>query len=663
MSHLHRFRHRKGKSEETLENILLIGNPNVGKSVIFGLFTGKYVTVSNYPGTTVEVSHGNVHFENKRYILKDTPGVNSLIPMSEDEKVTRDILLREKPELVLQIGDSKNLKRTLFLTSQLSEIGVPVVLDLNMEDEARDAGITIDTNILKTELGIEVLTSIAPERKGIKELKYSVYKGDRSAPKLTVNYGNIIEDYIEKISSLLPESNISPRFIAIMILARDKSLSDWLKSNIEPAYLDEIEKIRDECQKKFTKPLAVIISEGRLKKVNTIFDKAVKKVPREESSFASIFGKLSMHPLWGIPILLLVLFGMYEFVGVFGAGTLVGLLEEKLFGEFLNPALTHLISKLIPFSFISDMLVGEYGLITMALTYAIGIILPITTTFFIAFAILEDSGYLPRLAIMTNKIFNMMGLNGKAVLPMVLGLGCGTMAVMTTRILETKRARIIATFLLALGIPCAAQLGVIMGMLGAISIVSMAIWVVSIIGVLFISGYLASKIVAGNSTDFFLEIPPIRKPNLINVAVKTSNRAVWYLKEAVPIFIIGTFALFLLDRFGILEIIEGFCSPVVVGILGLPEKATEAFLIGFFRRDYGAAGLFNMAQEGLFTPAQALVSLVTVTLFVPCFAHLLMMIKERGLKISIYMLIIVLVISISYGGLLNWLIESLHINV
>ena len=663
MSHHHRFRHGRGRSEEAFENILLIGNPNVGKSVIFGLFTGKYVTVSNYPGTTVEVSHGNAYFENKRYILKDTPGVNSLIPMSEDEKVTRDILLRGKPDIVLQVGDSKNLKRTLFLTSQLSEMDVPVVLDLNMEDEARDAGITIDTNILKSILGIDVITSIAPERKGIKELKNAVYKGERSVPKLTITYEKTIEEYIEKITSYLPESNISQRFIAIMILARDKSLREWLKSNVEPHNLNEIEKLRDECQKKYTKPLAVIISEARLRKAGEIYNKAVKKVKKDGGSFSSLFGRLSMHPIWGIPILMIVLFGMYEFVGVFGAGTLVGLLEKKLFVELINPALTVFINKLIPFSFISDMLVGEYGLITMALTYAIGIILPITTTFFIAFAVLEDSGYLPRLAIMTNRIFNMMGLNGKAVLPMVLGLGCGTMAVMTTRILETKRARIIATFLLALGIPCAAQLGVIMGMLGAVSLLSLSIWLVSILGVLFLSGYLASKIIPGRNSDFFMEIPPIRKPNFINVAVKTSNRAIWYLKETVPIFIIGTFILFLLDRFGILEEIEYFCSPVVVGILGLPEKATEAFLIGFFRRDYGAAGLFAMFQSGLFSPVQTLVSLVTITLFVPCFAHLLMMIKERGFKISIYILLIVLAISIAYGGLLNWLLGISGINI
>ena len=662
--HEHRLRHRyRGhKGGKGYERVALIGNPNVGKSVIFGLLTGKYAIVSNYPGTTVEVSYANISLDARKYLVVDTPGVNNLIPMSEDEKVTRDILLTDKPSVVLQVGDSKNLKRTLLLTVQLGEMGLPVILDLNMEDEAREIGITIDIERLRSLIGAEVVSTIAPERKGMRGMKAAISKKNK-VPEITVRYDPLIEEYVEKVSFYLPEGNVSKRSIALMILSGDESLREWLNKNLEVEVINELEKFRNECQEKLKRPISVIINETRLKKAAEIADMVTKKIPRAGGSLASTFGRLSMHPLWGIPLLLVVLFGLYEFVGVFGAGILVDLLENKIFNTYFIPIFIKFIKLVIPFPLAQEMFIGEYGLITMALKYSIGIILPITTTFFIAFAILEDSGYLPRLAIMSNKVFNMLGLSGKAVLPMVLGLGCGTMAVMTTRILESPRERIIATFLLALAVPCAAQLGVIMGMLGALSAKAMSIWVLSILGVLLFSGYLASKIVPGEKPGFFLEIPPLRKPTLTNIAVKTSSRVIWYLKEAVPLFMLGTFILFVLYKLALLGLIQSFAAPVVVNILGLPEKTTESFIIGFLRRDYGAAGLFAMAQKGMLTPIQSVVSLVTMTLFIPCLAHFFMLIKEQGIKMALTMALIIFTMAIFFGGLLNWVLMHFHISI
>jgi len=653
---------KRKEEAKGLKRVALIGNPNVGKSVIFGLLTGKYATVSNYPGTTVEVSFGNINLNGTRFVLVDTPGVNNLLPMSEDERVTRDILLSERPALVVQVGDAKNLKRTLVITIQLAEMGLPVVLDLNMEDEARDRGITIDKEALKRLLGADVVGTVAPEKKGVKELKNAILE-DSKVPGFVIDYGPVMEEYAEKITALLPKTNISRRSLALMILAGDESLAGWLKSRLDGEKLEAIESFREECALKMGRPVGLHINEIRLKKASEITESVVKKTGEKEHRFIQLVSKISMHPLWGLPVLLLVLYGIYEFVGVFGAGTLVGLVEEKLFGEYLNPMFTKVIDLLVPVPLIRDLIVGEYGLVTMALTYAIGIILPITTTFFIAFAILEDSGYLPRLAIMSNRLFNIMGLSGKAVLPMVLGLGCGTMAVMTTRILEGKRDRLIATFLLALAIPCSAQLGVILGMLSSLSALAMAIWATCVMVVLLFSGWLAARILPGERGEFFLEIPPLRKPALANVAVKTAGRVTWYLKEAVPLFILGTFILFVLDKLALLKVIHKIASPVIVGLLALPEKATEAFIIGFLRRDYGAAGLFAMFQDGLLTPTQALVSLVTITLFIPCLASFFMIIKERGMKMALSMLAIITPVAIAFGALLNLALRSLNIAV
>ena len=649
------------QQKSALDKITLVGNPNVGKSVIFGLLTGKYVTVSNYPGTTVEITSGNIVLDGKRLLLIDTPGVNSLIPMSEDEKVTRDILLSECPSAVVQVGDAKNLKRTLLITLQIAEMGLPMTLDLNMIDEAMDKGITIDVAALKGLLGVDVVSTIAPQKKGIKELREAMLSPAKAA--VSLDYGLLIEEYIKKIAQLLPQTGLSRRSIAVMILSEDDSLRDWLHANVRDKDLVEIERLRDECLVRAKESPAYLINRKRIEISEEITNMVVKKAAPSGGKLLNFIGNASMHPLYGIPVLLAVLYGLYEFVGVLGAGTLVDFVQNTIFGHYINPMATKVVETLIPVPLIQELLVGEYGIVTVALTYAIAIILPITVTFFIAFAILEDSGYLPRLAIMSNRVFNMIGLNGKAVLPMVLGLGCGTMAVMTSRILETKRDRIITTFLLALAIPCSAQLGVILGILGSLSFMATVIWTSSILIVLFVSGFLASKLVSGERTEFFLEIPPIRIPNAMNIIVKTVGRVEWYLKEAVPLFILGTLILFALHKLNLLVLLEKAASPIIVNLLDLPPKTTASFILGFLRRDYGAAGLFEMAQHGELTPVQSVVSLVTITLFLPCLASFFMIIKERGLRTTLWIVGIVFPAAFLYGGLLSWLLRYFKVSL
>ena len=254
-----------------------------------------------------------------------------------------------------------------------------------------------------------------------------------------------------------------------------------------------------------------------------------------------------------------------------------------------------------------------------------------------------------------------MGLNGKAVLPMVLGLGCDTMATMTTRILDTEKDRTIVTLLLALGVPCSAQLGVILGMFANLPIFYLLIWIFVLAGILVLVGYLAARVLPGEGSDFILEIPPLRIPQLSNIAVKTLARIEWYLKEAVPLFILGTLILFALHKTKVLVLLERLASPLIVYFLGLPAKVTEAFIIGFLRRDYGAAGLFVLAKEGQLNSHQILVSLVTITLFIPCIAQFFMMIKERGLKKTLWMSAVIFPIAFGVGGMLNFLLKWIGI--
>jgi ferrous iron transport protein B len=297
----------------------------------------------------------------------------------------------------------------------------------------------------------------------------------------------------------------------------------------------------------------------------------------------------------------------------------------------------------------------------MALSYAIALILPVVGTFFLVFGVLEDSGYLPRLAVMMNRGFSAMGLNGKAVLPMVLGLGCDTMATLTTRVLETKKERVIVTLLLALGVPCSAQLGVILGITSQIGTVAILWWVGTILLVLFLVGWLSSLLLPGRRSDFILELPPLRMPRLKNILLKTVARIEWYLKEAVPLFFLGTFILFLLDRTGALTPVTWAAAPIVTDWLALPEEATPAFLIGFLRRDYGAAGLSDLWRQGLLSPRQAVVALVTITLFVPCVANFFIMIKERGLRTGVLMFLFIFPFAFLVGGLVNIVMNVLGV--
>jgi ferrous iron transport protein B len=641
------------------EKLILIGNPNVGKSVIFNYLTGKYVTVSNYPGTTVEVSTGTMEAHGKRFQVVDTPGVNSLIPMSEDERVTRDILLNERQRYLVQVIDAKNLRRGLLISLQLIEMGLPFLILLNMWDEAKSRGIEIQTQALSQIFGIPVLKTVATRRRGLEKIKESFSIQPPSSP--SVLYPKLIEKGLSRIISLLPEAPISKRSLALMLLSGDESLAEWLHKNLMKETILQIERIRQETQAFFAESVGFLINQARLRTADKLLSQVLKISGHAPRTVAAFLGKLSIHPFWGIPILLFVLWATYQFVGVFGAQTSVKFLEETVFGKWFLPPLNYFVHRFIPIPILQEILIGPYGVLTMALTYAIAIVLPIVGCFFLIFGLMEDSGYLPRLAVMTNKIFKKMGLNGKAVLPMVLGLGCDTMATMTTRILDTEKDRTIVTLLLALGVPCSAQLGVILGMFANLPTLYLLIWIFVLAGILVLVGYLAARVLPGEGSDFILEIPPLRIPQLSNIAVKTLARIEWYLKEAVPLFVLGTLVLFVLNKTKVLALLERLGTPLIVYFLGLPAKVTEAFIIGFLRRDYGAAGLFVLAKEGQLNSHQILVSLVTITLFIPCIAQFFMMIKERGLKKTLWMSAVIFPIAFGVGGMLNFLLRWIGI--
>ncbi len=567
--------------------LALVGQPNVGKSVVFGRLTGRYATVSNYPGTTVAVTTGRALVGAEVCDVIDTPGVNTLEgAVSEDERITRDVAAGPDADIIIQIADARNLRRALMLTAQLAAVRKPMVLALNMVDEAFARGISIDARALAAELQIPVVEMVAVEGRGISELRDALASAAR------------------------PDVPAHPDASGRAVWAHHLTERVRRVSSLSLAYVQEA------------------------------------------------LARATRRPVTRIPILVAVLYALYLFVGVFGAQTLVGVLEDGLFGRGINPAAILLVDRLVPVPLVQDFLVGEYGLITMGLTYAIAIVLPVVATFFLMFGFLEDSGYIPRLAIFSDRIFRVMGLNGRAVLPMVLGLGCDTMATMTTRILGTPKERLIAILLLALGIPCSAQLATIMGILGGISFAALATLFAVVLLQMLLVGWLAARVLRGERSEFLLELPPLRWPRPGNLLTKTGLRIRWYLGEAVPLFVIGTGLLFVLDRVGALRWISAAGRPIVTGLLGLPASTSQILVMGFLRRDYGAAGLFDLAHSGQLTGVQAVVALTVMTLFVPCVANFLMMVRERGLRTGLAMLGVITPVAIFTGAGLNYVLHA-----
>lgn len=875
---------------------LLVGQPNVGKSVVFGALTGTYVTVSNYPGTTVEVTRGRARFGEQTWEIIDTPGTHNLVPMSEDEAVTRDILVSAAHDALVQVGDAKNLVRTLLLSLQIAELGIPFCLDLNMLDEARARGVSIDLEALARELpGVTVNASTATEGEGLDAVRgYLAAHADHCDARLPLacapTFPEDIEAAIAEISSLLDASlPVARRGIATMLLAGERGVEGTLMAvaRVSPeaqriakeravslargqgvpvfALLSRLRLMRAQAIVRLVQRRvasadsrshagqvgwgrsialsgvaalgAALVYDGALARtavaspddplatfgffdlVSRFFSRALftgwslpglgllalvtglgaalvhrharvrssawklvaafiagwfgywvssiveglashshSSMPvhvgaavgilglvaalragdNRDAAMSRAIGSASTHPIWGLPILAFVLLLAYKVVGVFGAGTAVDAIEKHVFGTAIAQVALETpttAAALVEDDFTADgserlvvmrddasapdrvrvfaqtkhgtvyepdptaridvypsslqvapaadggrivqadagrglhgaqarvwsgsvnrwaysffawigiplltaFFVGPYGLITMGVTYAVAIVLPVVTTFFFVFSMLEDSGYLPRLAVMSNRVLRGMGLNGKAVLPMVLGLGCDTMATLTARIMETRKERMLVTLLLALGIPCSSQLSVIFALMQRTSLAATLVWLTVMIGTLLGVGFVAARVLPGDKSDFLLEMPPIRQPMVQNIIAKTMARIEWYLKEAVPLFLAGTALLFVLDAANLLVYVHRAGEPIVRHILGFSNQAgvsdrvSEALLVGFLRRDFGAAGLLDLARAGRLSPADVAVSMVTITLFIPCIANVFMIAKERGWKVA-----------------------------
>ena len=560
-----------------------MGNPNVGKSVLFSRLTGIKVLTSNYPGTTVEFSKGFLKLGENRAEIIDVPGTYTLEPTCKAEEVAAEML--GDGDLVIDVVDATNLERNLYLTSELLERQIPLIVALNMWDDTKHKGIDIDVSKLEELLKVPVVPTVGLTGEGVKEL-------------------------VDRI----PEAAMP----------------------VEPA------RSHDE----------------RWAAVGRIVEQ-VQTLTHRHHTWLERLGDASIKPVPGLLIAALILFLTFVVIRFIGEG-LIGYLFEPLFENLWTPVVMELSELLGSGGFLHEVIVGKlidgeidfnqsFGILTTGLFIPFGVVLPYVFSFYLVLGFLEDLGYLPRLAILVDNLLHRVGLHGYAIIPTLLGFGCNVPAILATRVLESKRERFIAATLISIGVPCAALQAMVIGLVGDYGIQYVAMVYGTLFIVWIVLGTILNLSVRGFSPELLIEIPPYRLPAWRAFASKLWMRIYGFLKEAVPIVLLGIFVITVLYALGVFDYIASFTAPVVSGLFGLPEDAVSAIVVGFLRKDMAIGMLDTLSLSA----GQVVIGSVVLAMFFPCIASFAVLARELGYKDMLKATGIMVVVSLVVGGLLN----------
>jgi ferrous iron transport protein B len=566
-----------------MRKILLMGNPNVGKSVIFSRLTGVSVITSNYPGTTVEFTKGYLRLCNEKMEVIDVPGTYTLEPTLSAEKVAVEMLNREiekKGSIVIDIVDATNLERNLNLTLQLLKKDIPVIIALNLWDEAGHIGISIDIEQLQKILGVPVVPTVAITGEGIKKLVDSLPE----AKKGTYQFEN----------------------------------------------------------------------GERWHEIGRIVEK-VQQVKHRHHTFLERLADFTVRPLGGIPLAIIILFGTFKIVRLIGEG-LINYLLDPLFKNYYLPLITKAVDSLLPIKSIHDLLLGttpdplgSFGLLTAGLYIPLVVVLPYLFSFYLVLSFLEDLGYLPRLAILLDNVFHRLGLHGYSSIPIILGLGCKVPAVLATRVLETRREKIIAIALILMGAPCMPQTAMIASIVAPHGVK----YLILIFSVLFLvailTSFLLNKLLRGETPELLIEIPPYRIPKLSILLKKVWLRLSSFIKEAIPLIILGIFFIGILDLLGVINFVSRILGAPILFLLGLPPETLLVVITGFLRKDVSIA----LLQSLHLSPKQLVVACIFLVLYLPCISTFFVMTKEMGWRSALKLVAILLFSALLVGGILN----------
>jgi len=632
-------------NSQAVRKIAIIGLPNTGKSQVFNNLTGDYTLVANYPLTTIELKKAECLIDGQPYEVIDTPGLHCLYIHSEEELIVRDMLLKEKPDVILQCIDANRLKQSLTLTTDLMELETPLVISLNAIDETARRGIWIDSRELAHFIGVEVVETIAVRGHGTNKLKNAISRARKGQRRIT--YPDPVERAIFSVETRLPQDTSYKRNLSILMLLNDPFLIDFLNRTHGETNTSAIIKEANRVRKAFRGDMGLAVNNTRSRWMENVAEKVMRRQEITPVGLSPKFASLSRHPVFGIPILLFFL-GIIYFMVVDVANVMSGWMETTFWIPVENR-----IGQIIAGEFLKDFLIGDYGILSLGVANAIVTILPILSMFFLMFSILEDIGYIPNLSVLLKRIFEKLGLSGAAIIPMVLAFGCKTMATLTTKSLSSKKERYIAIYLISIGIPCGPKMGVNMAVIGKVGISALIIAFSVLALVNIIIGLTLNRFIKKEEKSFFIqELPAIRLPSLKAVLKKTYYRLYWFFKEAVPVFIYAALALFIADKIRVLDGLKTILSPLIEGFMGFPKEMLDAIILCTARAEIGAGMIIKLIDRGLLDYVQCIVA-VTLMMMIPCVANIGAVFKEVEGNKAIVMVVSMYILSLVVAGALN----------
>jgi len=632
--------------------IAFVGNPSVGKSAFFSRLTGVGVDISNYPGTTVELKHGSVKIGTKTVDVVDLPGIYSLGAATDDEKVSKRYLLKEKPDTIINVLDATRLERNLYLTLQLLELNIPVVVAMNQMDAAEEMGISIDIPNLSNILGVPVIPTVATKGIGLDDVVHAAIGENAKVSRIKVHYDGHIRSALDRLDGTFSDID---RGVKMRALLNDEDFVMMCCSKDDAIQLLEVSSsITKDIEQAHGMSIYDTIARDIYGEAGHIVDSVVKRTERRKTLKDRIDNILTSQYM-GIATLvaaLLLTFAIVFYIGGILEGGIVDLFEMYL----IQPA--RLITA------------GMHPVLQNALIYALlgieagfAIAIPYIAVFYIILSLFEDSGYLTRAAFLLDTLTHKVGLHGRAIIPLILGYGCNVPAIMSTRALSTIRERRIASILIALT-PCSARTVIILGLVGTFVgyWAAISIYILEL-AIIFSTGWILGKGLPGERTGFIMEMAPLRKPDPKATLQKTWLRIREFVYVAFPLLVIGSAVLGAADAVGILDAFESAIGPVSMGLLGLPAFAATALVFGVLRKEMALEVLAVLAGTANFalvlTPLQMYVFAVITTIYVPCVATIAILKHELGWKDTAWISIFTMVLALVVGMLINSLASIL----